>query len=653
MSARLFLCEKPSQARDIARVLGAGEKRDGYLAGPGTIVTWCFGHLLEMAKPEDYDPVYRRWSLEALPIVPERWRATVRKDARKQFGIIERLLKKAGEVVIATDADREGEAIAREVLERANWRGPIARLWLSALDEASIRKALGDIWPGSRTESLYRAAVARSRADWLVGMNLSRAYTCAARAAGGEAVLSVGRVQTPTLKLVVDRDRAIEQFQPIPYYDVQAEFQVRAGRFTAKWSVPEDRSDPEGRCLRKDWAEAVVRRVTGQTGVIAAAETKRVQEPPPLPLDLGTLQQEASKRFGLGAQVVLEAAQALYETHKAATYPRTDCPYLPASQHGVAAQVLAALKARAPEYEGLADRADLSRRSRAWNDAKITAHHAIIPTATKTDPGRFSQAERQVHDLICRRYLAQFYPPHAYDKTVIHVDVQCDRFQASGRIERVAGWKAVFGRDGGDKPDEPALPHAERGEPAKVLAADVKTLQTKPPPRFTEGTLIAAMKSIGRWVEDPRLKKVLRETAGIGTEATRAAILETLFKRGFLVREGKQHVLSTPPARALIDALPEAVKDPALTAAWEQALEEIAQGKRAAEPFIAQQANAVAKLIVRLKAEIGQSAALSGLKQGPDHPCPVCGKPLRRRKGAKGLFWGCTGYPDCKATLPD
>ena len=659
---KLYLCEKPSQARDIARVLGVRTKGDGCLHAGDTTITWCFGHLLEMLPPDGYDPAYKRWQLEALPIIPEQWRLVVKKEARKQFAIIQRLLKNASSIVIATDADREGETIAREVLQLCQWRGPVTRLWLSALDDASIRKALANVLPGSRTESLYHAGLGRARADWLVGMNLTRAYTLIGRQAGHDGVLSVGRVQTPALNLVVERDLAIENFSPKPYYEVHATCQVEAGQFTARWLPPVDVADPEGRCTSLSTARTLAQNIEDQQGEVIKADTTREKEAPPLPFDLSSLQQEASKRWAMGAQSVLDTAQALYETHKALTYPRTDCPYLPDSQRAEATQVLAALKQSDDAYTALVDGADANLRSRAWDDKKITAHHAIIPTMTATVVSKMSEPERQLYDLVCRRYIAQFYPAYEYDKTIIEV-ITCDNtFRATGNVPRVAGWRSLLNQTGPgqtrtDNPDRNRdLPAVTTGEAAHVISAHLDTKETKPPPRYTEGTLIAAMKSIGKQIDDPKLKKVLRETSGIGTEATRAGIIETLLQRGFL-KKARKHLISTPTGRSLISMLPAPIKDPATTALWEQGLDDIAQGRGDLTAFVTGQTRWIEDILRQIKQQSASATThASGFASDDDqtrHPCPECAKPLRRRKGKNGWFCGCTGYPDCKCTLPD
>jgi len=653
---QLYLCEKPSQARDIARVLGVRNKADGCLQSKDITVTWCFGHLLEMLAPDGYDPAYKRWQLDTLPIIPAPWKSEVKKEARKQYGIVQRLLKNATSVVIATDADREGETIAREVLQQCRWRGPVTRLWLSALDDASIRKALTSMLPGSKTEALYLAGLGRARADWLVGMNLTRAYTLIGRRAGHDGVLSVGRVQTPALNLVVERDLVIENFKSSPYYEVHGTFQVETGQLTAKWLPPTELTDAEGRCTNQEAARILAQKIEGQSGKITKAETKREKEAAPLPFDLSSLQQEASKRWGMGAQEVLDTAQALYETHKALTYPRTDCPYLPDSQRAEATQVLSALKQSDNVYAPLVDGADTGLCSRAWNDKKITAHHAIIPTTTATDVAKMSERERRLYDLVSRRYIAQFYPAYEYDKTVVEVAVCDSTFRATGIVPRVEGWRSVLGKTKTDAEDDNVeLPVVTAGDVAQVLSARLDTKQTKPPARYTEGTLIAAMKSIGKLINDPKLKKVLRETSGIGTEATRAGIIETLLQRKFL-KKSKKHLISTTTGRALIAMLPAEIKDPATTALWEQGLDDIAQGRGDLSAFISGQAQWIDEILRQVKQQSTSGTTRSAGFGGEDqaqHPCPLCAKPMRRRKGKNGWFWGCTGYPDCKSTLPD
>ncbi len=639
--ARLFLCEKPSQARDIARVLGATRKGDGCLHGVDITVTWCIGHLLKMVPPEAYSKAYRRWDLNDLPIVPKTWQLEVPLELQKQFKAIKRCLSKSTEVVIATDADREGETIAREILERCHWKGQILRLWLSALDENSIQKALNALLPGDKTAPLYAAGLGRARADWLVGMNLSRLYSLMSQKCGNRGLLSVGRVQTPTLNLVVTRDLEIEQFRPITYFELWADFQTSTGQFSAKWIVSESEADLEGHCLQRAHALSVERKIQGVEGRVEKSETKGLSEAPPLPFDLSSLQQEASKRYGMKVQDVLTVAQSLYETHKVITYPRTDCPYLPMMQHSDAPKILSALAAIDPQLQALVRQADPNLQSKAWNDKKITAHHAIIPNSPnkgKVDLNKLSASEKQIYDLILRRYLAQFFPAYQYDQIIIEVQVAGEGFRASGRQARHQGWKVIFEALGSDPASEKRtreggpqfLPDLVPGDSTQTKATEIKTRQTQAPSHFTEGTLIAAMKTVSRQVEDSSQKAVLKETSGLGTEATRAAIIETLLRRGFIRPQGKKQIVSTEAGRALIAAVPDAVKNPATTARWEQALEEIAQGQGSLDTFVQEQTTWITAQVEAAQKDHSSSEAFSHLeKTGPQQraslgACPEC-----------------------------
>lgn len=636
---RLFLCEKPSQGRDIAGVIGASQRADGYQYGNGALVTWCVGHLLELAEPDAYDAGLKQWSLAPLPIIPSPWKLEPKREAGKQLKIIAGLLKQASEVVIATDADREGEVIAREVLERLGWRGPLRRLWLSALDAASVRKALDNLLPGEHTAPLYQAGLGRARADWLVGMNLTRAFTLNARAGSAERglVLSVGRVQTPTLKLVVDRDRQIEHFVPVPFWTVTAELGTEQGRFKARWTPSAAHSDAEGRCASQDAANALRRRLSGHTGQVVQVATERKRENPPLPHAMSSLQQEASRRFGLSAQQVLDAAQGLYEKHKATTYPRTDSNYLPESQQGEAAAILQAMAESDPQLAEAVGHANLSLKSSAWNDKKLTAHHAIIPTAQVVNLAAMSAHERQVYGLIRQRYLAQFYPAFEFDHTKVVLALCQETFVAAGRVTRVAGWKALYGAQAADEGEagegkereaheHQVLPPLSPHQSVTVLGAVVDARQTKPPARYTDGTLVAAMEAVDKFVDDPKLKAILRgkEKAGIGTDATRPAVIETLLKRGYLQRDRK-YLLSTSRGRALIEVLPPQVADPATTALWEAALEEIAQGRSSLQPFLDRQAEWVKAVVEWVKAQSGgqwQAALAAHPVQAASAPAP-------------------------------
>ncbi|WP_244309211.1 DNA topoisomerase III [Pseudomonas duriflava] len=601
---RLFLCEKPSQAKDIAKVLGANRRGEGCWVGANVTVTWCIGHLLETAPPDAYDARYKRWDLNDLPIVPEHWKMLVKPKTASQFKAVKRLLGEARELVIATDADREGEMIARELVEHCRYRGPIQRLWLSALDEASIRKALATLKPGAETFNLYHSALGRSRADWLIGMNMSRLFTLLGRRSGYQGVLPVGRVQTPTLRLVVDRDRTITNFVPVPYWAIDVQLLAEGIPFIAQWRAPEDACDEHGRCLHHELAQVAAETMrTVTTAQVTKLTTERVREAPPLPFDLGTLQEVCSKKLGLGAQETFDIAQALYETHKVITYPRSDCGYLPLSQHGEAPAILAALGRADPSLNALMEHIEPQRRSRAWNDTKVSAHHGIIPTAAAVALDRLVGKQRAVYTLIRARYLAQFLPNHEYDRT--QADFECAGYDLRAVGKRVIepGWKralpeALTPARGRESTLPQPLPTLSRGQNCSVAEVTLKDLWTQPPKPFTEGDLIKAMKNVAKLVEDPRLKQKLKDTTGIGTEATRAGIIQGLLDRGYLTKQGKA-LAATPAAFTLIDAVPRAIADPGTTAIWEQALDMVQNGEMSLEDFVAKQSAWMTKQVER------------------------------------------------------
>ncbi|EJN2862249.1 DNA topoisomerase III [Salmonella enterica subsp. enterica serovar Yaba] len=597
---KLFLCEKPSQGRDIARILGATQRGDGCLTGNNVVVTWGFGHLLEMEPPESYDEKYKKWRLEDLPVIPEQWRTAIKPATKKQFTIIQKLLKKAASVVIATDADREGEMIAREILDACKFHGPVSRLWLSALDDASIRKALASLKPGEETESLYQAGLGRARADWLCGMNLTRLYTLKGRKPGQKGgVFSVGRVQTPTLNLIVNRDQQIVRFIPRDYWTLDVSLAGQNTSFQAQWLAPERICDEEGRCINQSVLQQAAADIsrTRQARVIST-ETKRIKESAPLPFDLGTLQQVCSKKWGMGAQQVLDVAQSLYETHKATTYPRTDCGYLPLSMLAEVPQVFSALQQADPALKPLLAQCNIQQKSRVWDDKKITAHHAIIPTMQPADISKMSEDERCVYDLIRRHYLAQFLPLYEADKTQIRLECAGHTLAAAGNVVVTPGWKILFREDTGETDEKQSLPRLEENTQCTVTGTNIRAQKTRPPEHYTEGTLIAAMKNAARFVTDERLKQRLKESAGLGTEATRAGIIETLLKRGY-IRKEKRHLIASDSAITLMSMLPDIIKDPGMTALWEQALDDIAAGKLPLAVFLQKQSVWISTMVTQ------------------------------------------------------
>lgn len=652
---RLFLCEKPSQGKDIGRILGATQRGEGCLNGSGVTVTWCIGHLVEAAAPEVYDAALKRWSLEQLPIIPQQWRVEVKPKTATQFKVVKALLAKATQLVIATDADREGELIAREIIDLCGYRGPIERLWLSALNDASIRTALAKLRPSAETLPMYYSALARSRADWLVGMNLSRLFTVLGRQAGYDGVLSVGRVQTPTLKLVVDRDREIAAFVSVPYWAIDVSLSAGGQTFTAQWVAPDASTDDAGRCLRQPVAQQAAQQIRAAgSAQVVSVETERVREGPPLLFDLGTLQEVCSKQLGLDVQETLEIAQALYETHKATTYPRSDSGYLPESMFAEVPTVLDSLLKTDPTLAQIMGQLDRTQRSRAWNDGKVTAHHGIIPTLEPANLSAMSEKERALYRLIRAHYLAQFLPHHEFDRTVADLSCGQQKLVATGKQVVARGWRLVLAeseREGcadedGDAPVRTqVLPALRDGMACQVAGADIKALKTMPPKPYTQGELVKAMKGVARFVTDPRLKQKLKDTTGIGTEATRANIISGLIARGYIVKKGRS-IRASDAAFTLIDAVPAAIADPGTTAVWEQALDMIEGGQLTLDVFIGKQAAWISQLI----AQYGSTSLSIKVPQGP--ACPQCGAPTRQRTGKSGPFWSCSRYPDCKGTLP-
>ena len=643
---KLFLCEKPSQGNDIAKVLGATKRGEGCLSTPDgqLIVTWGIGHLVEQLNPEEYDPAFKKWAFETLPIIPGKWGLSPKKETKKQFNVVMKLIKQAKLVVIATDIDREGETIARELLDLAGFRGQIKRLWLSALDEASIRKALASLKNNEETLSLYYAGLARSRADWLIGMNFSRLYTLLAQQKGYQGKpLSVGRVQSPTLSLVVNRDREIKNFIPKQHFTLQVMLSDGKQHFATQYVIPEQYCDPDGLCLSAQVIQVANQQIRqlGQAKV-ESVETKRERQHAPLCFALSDLQSEANRLYGLGAQRVLDIAQSLYETHKATTYPRTDCGYLPESQLAEASRVIQYVLQSDQRLQPISAVLNLNQKSRVWNDKKITAHHGIIPTMVKVDISKMSDEEMKLYDLIRRRYLAQFLPISETDKTQIILKCSQHILSARGNVLVTPGWKILFGKSLDEDDDAPqALPTLKQGQICQISETEMKTLQTSPPNHFTEGTLLTAMKNAARFVTDERLKQRLRETEGLGTEATRAGTIQGLIDKGFLQKKGKS-LLATEAAIMLMDSLPTMLKDPGLTALWEQALNQIAERTLSLEVLMQKQETFVRHLMAEC---LKQGMSLGNIEI---RKCPQCGAPMTKRNGKNGQFWGCSAYPTCQ-----
>lgn len=581
---RLIIAEKPSLARAIA---AAAPQRftsaEGHLNGGDTCITWCFGHLLEQAPPDAYDARYKSWRLDHLPIVPTEWQLLPRPKAKAQLGIIKRLLKQASEVVHAGDPDREGQLLVQETLEYLHWRGPTRRLLVSDLNPGAVRKALDALQDNAAFQPLFAAAQARSRADWLYGINLSRAWTLTGRQAGIDGVMSVGRVQTPVLGLIVRRDLTIEHFVPVPFYALWADFRVAGGSCRAWWVPGEHhRLDEEGRLLERAPAQALCARLPGAEGRVDKASATKKRQNAPLPYSLSTLQVDAARRYKLSAQTVLDCCQALYERHQLITYPRSDCRYLPQTYLHDAARTVSQACQRDDTLQQWLAGADFSRRSKAFDDQRVGAHHAIAPTGRAPSWTALSANEANVYRLVVRNVLAQFYPALEYREVKAEFVALDERFRIQGRETLVPGWKPLFTT----RDDTPALPPLKQGERAVVESAAVEDKETRPPERFTDASLLNAMTHVARYVSDEAVRRTLRETDGLGTEATRAGIIETLIARGFVVRS-KTALHSTRTGRALIKALPDSATRPERTALWEQRLARIAEAGDRPEPFLA------------------------------------------------------------------
>ncbi|WP_411706150.1 DNA topoisomerase III [Edaphovirga cremea] len=632
---RLFIAEKPSLARAIADVLPKPHRRgDGFIAcGDEQVVTWCIGHLLEQAQPDAYDGRYARWSLADLPIIPEKWQLTPRPSVSKQLNVIKGLLLQADEVIHAGDPDREGQLLVDEVLDyldlAAEKRQNVRRCLINDLNPQAVERAVQRLRDNRDFIPLCVSALARARADWLYGINMTRAYTLLGRNAGYDGVLSVGRVQTPVLGLVVRRDEEIENFISKDFFEVKAHIVTPAEeRFVAIWQ-PSDSCEPyqdeEGRLLHRPLAEHVVTRIEGQPAVVTSYNDKRESEIAPLPFSLSTLQIEAAKRFGMSAQKVLDVCQRLYETHKLITYPRSDCRYLPEEHFAGRHAVLNAIAAHQPDLSPQ-PAVDTERRNRCWDDKKVDAHHAIIPTA-RSSKTSMTEDETKVYGLVARQYLMQFCADAMYRKCVIELDIANGKFVAKARFLAEAGWRTLLGAKERDNENEGTpLPVVAKKDVLLCERGEVVARQTQPPRPFTDATLLSAMTGIARFVQDKELKKILRATDGLGTEATRAGIIELLFKRAFLFKKGR-NIHSSDTGKALIHSLPDIAARPDMTADWESTLTKISEKSCRYQDFMQ-------PLVITLQTLIGQakqSRASSAFRGLPS--APAAGK--KRKKPAK------------------
>tara|TARA_R110000764_G_scaffold70680_4_gene145999 strand:+ start:1998 stop:3953 length:1956 start_codon:yes stop_codon:yes gene_type:complete len=616
---KLYIAEKPSLGRAIAAALPKPQKNhQGYIAlANGDVVSWCIGHILEQANPENYDPAFKKWQMAHLPIVPEQWQLKPKTQTRAQLTVLRKLVKQADAIIHAGDPDREGQLLVDEVIDflkvPAQKKQNIQRLLISDLNLPAVKRSLANLQSNQLYMPLSISALARSRADWLYGINLTRAYTLQGQKAGFNSVLSVGRVQTPLLGLVVRRQQEISNFIAKNFYDVHAHLQTDSqAKFIAKWQ-PSDACQPymdeEGRVLNKALAENVVSRINNQTAVVSEVDEQQKKQAAPLPYNLSSLQIDAAKIYSLNAKLVLDVCQALYEKHKLITYPRSDCRYLPKEHHAQAKGIIAMLANADETYAKFAQGADSSLKSKAWNNAKVTAHHAIIPTEKSANKLTLNPFEKKIYFLIVRQYLAQFYPVYQYNQSRISVLIAGGKFSANAKTPIAQGWKVLFQRTKSksnkvDQSDEntecqlthQSLPKLVKGEQLQCLHGELISRMTQAPKQFTDASLLSAMTGIARYVSDNTIKKMLRETDGLGTEATRAGIIDLLFKRGYLERKGK-NIHATAIGVSLINALPMAATLPDMTAHWEATLTNISEKKSRYEDLISPLTLTIAEMI--------------------------------------------------------
>ncbi len=653
---RVVVAEKPSVARDLARVLGATQRHNGYLEGNGLCITWCFGHMAELEEPAHYDPAWRRWALDALPMLPHSFDVKLRDGAKDQFSVIAQLLGRAEDVVNACDAGREGELIFRWVMEMARCQAPVLRLWVSSLTDAAIQAGWSKLRPGSDFDRLGDAARCRSESDWLVGLNATRALTCRSRDEGGGQLLSVGRVQTPTLAMIVARDREIEAFVPEDFWQVKATFEAdvpgELRQFEATWFRTGDPSETKGEKADSDevshaerlpeeaQAQQLVDATRGQPGRVASAERKRISEPPPLLYDLTSLQRRANQRYGLSADKTLAVAQALYETHKLITYPRTDARFLTPDQVPTLPDAVKGLLP-IPVYQPFAHailQNPIQPGKRVVNPAEVGDHHAILPTG-RTPSSGLSPDEKRVFDLVARRFLAALSDDALFDVSRLVVEVEPSgpipadvpaplTFRARGRICRREGWRAV---DPPKSQKQVELPAVDVDDVVDTIDARSVAGQTRPPRPHNDASILKDMETAGRKLDDRELARAMRG-CGLGTPATRAAILTVLVDRAYVVRKGKE-LRATEKGCALIDAVPiDALKSPELTGRWEGKLSELADGKGRRADFMAEVRAWVEEMVAALAtAELTDAAKQPPDEKKPIGSCPACGKPVRDR----------------------
>jgi len=582
----LVIAEKPSVGRDIARVLKCTRKGDGFLAGETHIISWAIGHLVTLKEPEDYDPKLKKWRSYHLPILPAQMGIKAMPSTEKQLTIIKNLMSdnEVEAIICATDSGREGELIFRYIYQWAGCEKPVKRLWISSLTDAAISDGLAKMKDGAEYDNLYASARCRAEADWLVGMNATRAYTLS-----NDELLPMGRVQTPTLAMLVNRHAEIQAFDAREYYEVKTEFALENGdTYNGTW-INKANEENDERTYDKAQAEAILEKIKSKTGVIESVETEEKRQLPPQLFDLTELQRECNRKLGFSAKKTLEVAQSLYEKHKLITYPRTDSRYL---SEDIAPKLKKTIEAIAVgDYEELArellNQPTLPTTSRIINNAKVTDHHAIIPTGGKKPISSLSSDEAAVYDRILRNFLAAFYPAFVYDVTTAITSVEDEKFRSKGRVEKNAGWTTVYAHEkqkpakktkkSAEDVQDDKLPAIKKDDPVTVKNAEVLSKKTQPPKPHTEATLLSAMENAGRLIEDEALKEALK-SSGLGTPATRAAIIEKLINSGYVERI-KKNLTPTEKGIRLIAKVPPEMRQPETTGKWERALTKIARGE--------------------------------------------------------------------------
>lgn len=602
---KLYIAEKPSLGRAIAAALPKPHKNQkGYIElGNGDVVSWCIGHILEQADPQVYNDDFKKWRMDHLPIIPDQWQLTPKPQTRSQLTVLRKLVKSASEIIHAGDPDREGQLLVDEVIDflkvSKTKKKQVKRLLISDLNLPAVKRSLSALQSNQNFMPLSISALARSRADWLYGINLTRAYTLQGQKVGYNNVLSVGRVQTPLLGLVVEKDRQIADFLPHDYYDVYANLVTSNGdKFTAKWQ-PSDACipymDDNKKVINKALAENVVSRIHDKPAKVSLVTEQEKKQFATLPYNLSALQIDAAKIYSMNAKLVLDVCQSLYEKHKLITYPRSDCRYLPVEHHQQAKTIINILATASEKYAEFAKGANFSLKSKAWNNSKVSAHHAIIPTEKSANNISLNPFEKNVYQLIVRQYLAQFYPPYIYQQTQVELEISQGKFTVNAKVPQQLGWKAIFQSskakntaNESSKSDvftEQLLPKLTQGETLNCLNGEISEKLTQAPKAYTDATLLSAMTGIARYVQNKEIKRILKDTDGLGTEATRAGIIDLLFKRGFLQRIGK-NITATDIGVSLINALPKMATTPDMTAQWEATLTDISERRSNYQNFI-------------------------------------------------------------------